>query len=506
MSTPEAQTLEISAFRRAMILITLTMAVALYAMTITIANVSLPQMQGSLSATQDQIAWIITFNIVATAVATPMTGWLAARFGRRNVLIFGVLGFTLSTLLCGIATGLVELVIYRIFQGICGAPLAPLSQAIVLDTYPKERHGVVTAVFGMGVVLGPIVAPTLGGYISELYTWRWVFFMIVPFGALCFIGIWVFIWDRQQTSRIRLDWTGFLALALAIACFQLMLDRGERNDWYESIEIIVETFIAIGAFYIFIVHSLTKDAPFLNPRLLLDRSFTVGLLLTIIFGMLNFTPMVLLPPLLQTLKGYPDSIIGLLLAARGGGTLLGFIIMFFGNKLDPRIWLIFGFGLQGLAGLAMAQFDINVTTSDIAWTSAMQGLGVGFLWVPLTLVTFNTLNPRYLPEGMAMFHLLRNIGSSIHISLSVALVIHMSKVNYAGLAENISPYNETLRYSWALGHWNLDSVTGLATIGNEIQRQALMIGYINAFYMYAFTALAVLPLIFLVGKRRQDTA
>ena len=506
MSTPEAQTLEISAFRRAMILITLTMAVALYAMTITIANVSLPQMQGSLSATQDQIAWIITFNIVATAVATPMTGWLAARFGRRNVLIFGVLGFTLSTLLCGIATGLVELVIYRIFQGICGAPLAPLSQAIVLDTYPKERHGVVTAVFGMGVVLGPIVAPTLGGYISELYTWRWVFFMIVPFGVLCFIGIWVFIWDRQQTSRIRLDWTGFLALALAIACFQLMLDRGERNDWYESIEIIVETFIAIGAFYIFIVHSLTKDAPFLNPRLLLDRSFTVGLLLTIIFGMLNFTPMVLLPPLLQTLKGYPDSIIGLLLAARGGGTLLGFIIMFFGNKLDPRIWLIFGFGLQGLAGLAMAQFDINVTTADVAWTSAMQGLGVGFLWVPLTLVTFNTLNPRYLPEGMAMFHLLRNIGSSIHISLSVALVIHMSKVNYAGLAENISPYNETLRYSWALGHWNLDSVTGLATIGNEIQRQASMIGYINAFYMYAFTALAVLPLIFLVGKRRQDTA
>ena len=506
MSTLEAQTPEISAFRRAMILITLTMAVALYAMTITIANVSLPQMQGSLSATQDQIAWIITFNIVATAVATPMTGWLAARFGRRNVLIFAVLGFTLSTLLCGIATGLVELVIYRIFQGICGAPLAPLSQAIVLDTYPKERHGVVTAVFGMGVVLGPIVAPTLGGYISELYTWRWVFFMIVPFGALCFIGIWVFIWDRQQTSRIRLDWTGFLALALAIACFQLMLDRGERNDWYESIEIIVETFIAIGAFYIFIVHSLTKDAPFLNPRLLLDRSFTVGLLLTIIFGMLNFTPMVLLPPLLQTLKGYPDSIIGLLLAARGGGTLLGFIIMFFGNKLDPRIWLIFGFGLQGLAGLAMAQFDINVTTADVAWTSAMQGLGVGFLWVPLTLVTFNTLNPRYLPEGMAMFHLLRNIGSSIHISLSVALVIHMSKVNYAGLAENISPYNETLRYSWALGHWNLDSVTGLATIGNEIQRQASMIGYINAFYMYAVTALAVLPLIFLVGKRRQDTA
>jgi DHA2 family multidrug resistance protein len=236
---------------------------------------------------------------------------------------------------------------------------------------------------------------------------------------------------------------------------------------------------------------------------LLDRNFTVGLLLTIIFGMLNVTPMVLLPPLLQTLKGYPDSIIGLLLGARAIGTLLGFFIILFGNRLDPRIWLVLGFGSQGLAGFAMAQFDLNVSTFDVAWTSALQGLGVGFLWVPLTLVTFATLNPRHLPEGMAVFHLLRNIGSSIHISLSVALVLHMAKVNYAGLAEHISPYNETLSYGSALGLWNPESVRGLAAIGGEVQRQAAMIGYINAFYMYALTALAVAPLILLVGKVRR---
>jgi DHA2 family multidrug resistance protein len=213
MSPPPALPVEPSAFRRVMILVVLTTAVALYAMTITIANVSLPQMQGSLSATQDQIAWVVTFNIVATAVATPLTGWLAARLGRRKVMVFGLLGFTFATLLCGLATGLLELVIYRVIQGAFGAPLAPLSQAIVLDTFPKERHGVVTAVFGMGVVLGPIVAPTLGGYLSETYSWRWVFFMVVPFGLLSFLGIWVFIWDRLERTRIKLDWTGFLALA-----------------------------------------------------------------------------------------------------------------------------------------------------------------------------------------------------------------------------------------------------------------------------------------------------
>ncbi len=490
---------------RALILATLTTTVALYAMTLTIANVSLPQMQGALSATQDQIAWVVTFNIVATAVATPMTGWLTSTFGQRRVMVYGVAGFTVSTLLCGMATGLPDLVAYRIFQGLCGAPLVPLSQAIVLSVYPQRQHGMVTSFFGIGVVIGPIIAPTLGGYLSELYSWRWVFFIVVPFGIMSLIGVLIFVRDGGRQGGVRLDWSGFLALSVAIATFQLMLDRGERNDWFESTEILIEAIAAVGAFYIFVAHSLTAKRPFLNPRLMLDRNYTVGLMLTLIFGMLNFTPMVLLPSMLKGLQAYPDSIIGLLLAARGAGTLAGFIIMLYANRFDPRIWLVVGFGAQAIAGWGMAQFDVNATTWDVAWTSCLQGLGVGFLWVPLTLITFNTLDPRYLPEGTAVFHLLRNIGSSIHISITIALVLRTAKMNYAGLTEYVSPFNEALKYPWARGLWNPESTAGLAALSSEIQRQSLMIGYINAFYFYAFTAAAVLPLILLVRWRKNKS-
>ncbi len=502
MTTDDIADPSMSALWRALMLITLTTTVALYAMTLTIANVALPQMQGALAATQDQIAWVVTFNIVATAVATPMTGWVTAKFGQRPVMIVCVAGFTLATLFCGLATGLGELVFYRVLQGMFGAPVVPLSQSIVLNAYPRERHGVVQSLFGIGVVLGPTIAPTLGGYLSETYNWRWVFFMVVPFGMLSLIGVWVFVRQAGKQTGIRLDWSGFLALSFTVAAFQLMLDRGERSNWFESNEIVIEAFIAAVGLYIFIAHSLTAERPFLPPRLLADRNFAVGLLLTLIFGMLNFTPMVLLPSMLKGLQNYPDTLIGLLLAARGCGTLVGFIVMLYGSRFDPRIWLVLGFGLQAIAGWGMAQFDINATTWDVAWTAILQGLGVGFLWVPLTLITFATLEQRYRPDGFSIFHMMRNIGSSIHISLSVALVIRTTKVNYAGMTEFVSPYNEVLKYPWARGNWNPDTTAGLAAIGGEIQRQAEMIGYINAFYFYSFTAAAVIPLIVLVRWKK----
>lgn len=493
----------LSPWRRGLILATVTIATALYAMTITIANVALPQIQGTFSATKDEVAWVVTFNIVATAIATPTTGWLVARLGQRRVMILSVLGFTAATLLCGLAGGLIELVAYRIAQGLFGAPLAPLSQAIVLDSYPKSRHGAVTSIFGMGVVLGPIVAPTLGGYLSETYNWRWVFFMVVPLGVACLIGVMAYIRDRHENTRVSLDWTGFLALSVAIACLQLVLDRGERNDWFNSTEILIQAGVAAIAIYVFVVHSLTADRPFLNPRLLLDRNFALGLLITIVFGMLNITPMVLLPTMLQDIQGYPDSIVGLLLGARALGTLVGFSVMLFASHFDPRIWLFVGFTLQGAAGLRMAQFNAEVSTLDVAWASAIQGLGVGLLWVPITLVTFATLNRLFLAEGMAIFHLLRNIGSSMYVSISVTVLIHSTKVNYAGLAESISPYRETLRIPQFLGAWSTESVRGLASLSGEIMRQSAMVGYLNAFYMYGLTAFAVLPLILFVRRPKK---
>ena len=475
---------------------------ALYALTITIANVSLPQMQGALSATQDQIALVVTFNIVATAVATPLTGWLVARFGQRRLLLFSVAAFTLSTLACGLAGSLEMLIFFRVLQGLSGAPLAPTSQSIVLASYPQSKHGTATAIFGIGVVIGPLIAPTIGGYLSEEYSWRWVFFMIVPFGIASFLGVLAFVNDGVRIPRMRLDWTGFIALSVAIACFQLLLDRGERNSWLESTEIVLEICAAALCFYIFIVHTFTTKKPFLNPALFLDRNFVLGMSLTFIFGLLNFTPMTLLPGLLQNLRGYPDGIIGLLLGVRGLGTLLGFACLFFGNKYDPRIWLVLGFSIQGIAGWMMTQFDINLTTWDVAYTSFLQGLGTGFLWVPLTLVTFNTLSPKLFPEGFSIFHLLRNIGSSVHISISVALVLHSAKINYGHLSESVNPYAKAWKLPSSGASWDLESVQTLARIGGEVQRQGLMIGYINAFYFYTGTAMVALPLIIMVRMKK----
>ena len=488
--------------QRAFVLLTLTMATMLYAMTVTIANVALPQMQGSLSATQDQIAWVVTFNIVATAVATPMAGWLAARMGRRRLMIAAISGFAAASFLCGLAGSVEELVLYRILQGACGAPLVPMSQAILLDTYPKHQHGPATAIWGVGVILGPIIAPTLGGYLSEAYSWRWVFYMIVPFALVSLAGVMLCIKRRPQRARgVRLDWTGFLALSVTVASLQLMLDRGERQDWFQSWEILIWAGLALSALYVFVMHSLTASQPFLSPQLLRDRNFTIGLVIALVFGMLNFTPITLLPTLLQDLRDYPDSIIGLVLAARGGGTLVAFAFMIFASRLDPRIPMTAGFLLQAFAGWSMWQFDINVTTWDVLWTTALQGLGVGLIWVPLSVVTFSTLAPQHVPDGTAIFHLLRNIGSSIHISLSIALVIRTSKMNYAGMVESISPFNETLSLPWVRGLWSTAQQTDLAKLSDEIARQADMIGYLNSFWFFAVTALLALPLILLIRWR-----
>ena len=498
MSSTDAGSQNNTAFHRWAVLLTVTLATTLYATAILVVSVILPQMQGSLSATQDQIAWVVTFNILATAVVTPMSGWLEAKFGRRNVMVFCVGAFMVATALCGMAGSLAPLVFYRIAQGAFGAPLIPLAQATILDTFPKHEHQKATAIFGMAVVVGPIIGPTLGGYLAELHNWRWAFFMMVPAGVLAFAGLWVVLKDNRRQSQVRLDWTGFLSLSVAVIALQLMLDRGERHDWFNSPEIIVEACLGLIAFYLFMVHSLTAKRPFLNPRLLLNRNYSLGLVIVTIYGMLNFTPMILLPPMLQNLMGYPDAIIGTLLAYRGVGATVGFFLAIFVGRLDPRIGITAGFVAQALSGWYMAGFDINVTSADIALTSFVQGVSVGLIWVPLTVATFASVRSEHLAETSAVYHLLRNIGSSVFISLSVTTVIRTANVNYAGMTEFITPYNEALLYSSILGHWRTDTTSGLVAISGEIERQALMIGYLNAFGLYTIASLSVLLLVFLV--------
>jgi DHA2 family multidrug resistance protein len=313
----------------------------------------------------------------------------------------------------------------------------------------------------------------------------------------------IFIKDNSQSSKTPLDWTGFITLAIAIASFQYMLDRGERNDWFESEQIIILTVIGGLAFYIFISHSLTHDQPFLNPVLLRDRNYVLALVIVFVFGMLNFTPMVLLPPLLQNLRGYPDAIIGILLGARGVGTLFAFMLMVKANKIDPRYTLFIGFLMQGLAGWYMAQFSLNLTTFDVLWTSALQGFGVGLIWVPLTVVAFYSLDPKYAAEAASFFHLIRNFGSSLFISVSVAVVLRSAKVSYADISEQVSPNNVALNLQESIyTFWSIDSTGAMAAMSGEIGRQAAMIGYINAFYLFAWVAFAACPLVFLAKLRR----
>ena len=486
--------------RRVLILVMVVLGSTLYATTLLIASTLLPQMQGAMSATQDEISWAMTFNILATAVATPMTGWLSARFGRRETMIWSVFAFTVTTFMCGAAESLETLILWRVLQGALGAPVIPLSQTILLDTFPKRQQGLVVSIFGMAVVIGPVIGPTLGGMLSELYSWRWAFYMIVPVGVLSFLGLRLTLPRDRPIGRIALDWTGFLSLSVVIACIQLVLSRGQRLDWFDSGEIILETFIAVVAFWIFLAHSLTATRPFLNLRLLLDRNYAIGLVLVLIYGMLNFTPMVLLPPLLQQHAGFPDALIGEIIAARGVGAAIGFFLAIFVGRMDPRIGLIGGFALQAISGYWLMGIDLNVDTGTLMANSLVQGIAIGVIWVPLTLVTFSNMSGANLAEGTAVYHLLRNIGSSFFISICVAEIVRSTGANYGRLVELVNPFNRALALPWVSGGWDFETVQGLARLSREIGRQAAMIGYINAFGLYTLCSALAIPLILLIGR------
>ncbi len=504
MTTATRQSLadaELSGLQKALILVTVSTCTMLYALTATIINVALPQLQGAFSATPDQISWVVTLNVVATAVITPMTGWLVATLGQRWVMLGSVAGFAITSLFCATALTLESLLVWRVGQGIFGAPIVPLSQAILLAAYSGRDRAMAQGLFGMAVVIGPAVAPALGGYLAEAYDWRWIFYLIIPFCIAAFFLALIFVREGGRDPAVRLDWTGFLTLSIAIVCLQLMVDRGERLGWMESGEFVVYACAAALSFYLFIAHTATAHAPFLNPTLFTDRNYVVGLALVFIYGMLNFTPITLLPPLLQTLKGYPDSLIGLLLGMRGVGMAIGFFLASRMGGVDPRLSMGIGIVLTGASGVMMATFEFNVPPSQVAIAGMIQGIGSGMMWVPLTIITFATLPPKWLPEGASIFHLLRNFGSSIFISISFMAVVRTANISYAGLVEQLTPFNEMLRFSFVTGAWTIDDTLGLTKLGAEVSRQALMVGYENAFLLYTAVCFATLPLLLLVRRK-----
>lgn len=494
--------LRLSTARRYFVLVTVVVASGAYNAATFTATAILPQMQGAMAATQDEISWTVTFNILATAVCTPMTGWLVGRFGRGNVQFWSLVGFSGATLMCGLSQSLETLVFWRLMQGASGAPLLPLGQTILLDVFPRRQHGFVISVFGVANTFGPVIGPTLAGYLAEYYSWRWGYYMILPVSIAATIASRFAIPRDRTGTGAPLDWTGFLSLAIAIASTQLLLSRGQRLDWFESNEIIVEAFVAAVAFYLFIAHSMTYRAPFLSPRLIKDRNYAIGISLIVIFGMLNFTPMVLLPPLLQNQLGFPDGLIGYVVSWRGMGVMFGFFSAAFVTRLGARVGMVAGFSIQVVSGIWLTSIDFNVSLLTLCTNAFLQGLAVGLIWTPITTSAFWTLDPSLRADGVAVFHLMRNIGSSFFISVSVAEVVRASGANYSRMSELVSPFNRTLSLPWAMGNWTADSLSGLAVLAKEIDRQSTLIGYLNAFWMYTAVSAIALPLVFMVRRPR----
>ena len=313
--------------RRVAITVCVILATIMQALDTTIANIALPYIQGSVSASQDQINWVLTSYIVAAAIMTPPTGFLAGRFGRKRLFLVAVAGFTVASMLCGMAQSLVQIVLFRILQGMFGAALVPLSQSVLLDVYPKERQGFAMAMWGIAVMVGPVLGPVLGGWLTENYTWRWVFYINLPIGALTFLGITTFLPETDQNARAKLDWFGFGTLSLAIGALQVLLDRGEQLDWFGSGEIWIEAIVAASAFYLFLVHTFTADQPFVRPALFRDRNFAAGVLFIFIVGVTYLASLALLTPYLQSLMSYPIVTAGLVLGPRGIGTMGAMLIV-----------------------------------------------------------------------------------------------------------------------------------------------------------------------------------
>ncbi|MDB5988135.1 MAG: EmrB/QacA family drug resistance transporter [Nevskia sp.] len=466
----------------------------------TIANVALPKMQGSLSATQDQMTWVLTSYIVAAAIMTPLTGWLAGQFGRKRLFLASVVGFTITSMFCGLAQSLPQIVLFRFLQGLAGAALVPMSQAVLFDINPPENHGKAMAAWGQGVLLGPMLGPILGGWLTDSYSWRWVFYINVPLGILAFLGVLAFLPDGDK-RRSRFDFFGFALLSIAIAALQVVLDRGPLKDWFGSNEIWIEATVAGLAFYLFVVHSATSPHPFIRPALFKDRNFLTGNVFIFVVGIVLFATLALLPPMLQNLMNYPVYEAGLLTAPRSLGTLLAmFVVGRLVGRIDARLIIGLGFGLTAISLWMMTRFDIQMNGVPVFWSGLVQGFGTGVAYVPMAAMTFATLSPDLRNEGTALFSLTRNIGSSVGISVVQALLVSNTQVVHAALAEHVSPYNLAARSPELLAQ--LSSHSGGAVFNAALTAQATMIAYIDDFQLMFILTLLAMPLLLLVRSAR----
>ena len=461
----------------------------------TIANVALPHMQGSMSASQDQIVWVLTFYIVAAAIMTPLTGWLSDRFGRKTIFLFSVAGFTIASALCGAAASLGQIVAFRFLQGVAGAALMPLAQAVLLDINPPERYGQAMATFASAVVLGPILGPTLGGWLTENYSWRWCFFINVPVGLLAFLGTWLFVPGKAAPNTPRFDFFGFVSLAIGLAALQLMLDRGVTNDWFGSPETWIELAVAGLGLYLFTIHTFTAAAPLFSRALFADANFRSTCIASLVVMGAMYSSMALVPPMIQNLYGYPVFHAGMIMMPRGIGafismTLAGRLV----SKIDARILMGTGMFLIAVSFWMMSQFALVMGAGPLIVSGFVQGLSMGLLFVPMTTIAFATLPQQYRVQGATVSNLIRNIGGSVGISVLQLIFTNNVQVAHSSLVRNASSSNPLVHQMMPGG----PSTAGMEAINGMAARQSAMIAYIDDYWVAAIVVVLMIPALFLM--------
>src|SRR6187551_3572530 len=504
MATAQTATHPLPSGQRLIVTIGVMLAVLLQVLDTTIANVALPHMQASLGATQETINWVLTSYIIASAIALPMSGWLADRVGRKRLLVISVVGFTTASVLCAIATSLPEMVAFRAVQGVSGAFIVPLAQATLFDINPREKHGQAMALFGGGVMIGPILGPVLGGWLTDSYNWRWVFLVNLPVGIICFFLMTAFM-PTTETVKRRFDLFGFTLLAVALGSLQMFLDRGQQKDWFDSWEIIIEGGLAISGFWMFLVHTITAEHPLWDREMFADRNFASALVFMVITGVLLLAGLALLPPLLQNLYGYSVLQSGFLTAPRGVGTLISMLVAGrLTSRMDSRILVGIGVVLMGVSLWLMTGFALDQPSRPVILSGVVQGLGLGLIFVPLQTLAFETLSSRFRTTGAALLNLSRNIGGSVGISIVGTQLVRMTQVAHADMATQIT--QQTIPTAQPEVLQTIAPVAGpaaLAYINGIITKQALFIAYLDDFKLMMIVTFAVLPLLLFMKRGNQ---
>jgi MFS transporter, DHA2 family, multidrug resistance protein len=502
MSTAAAP-VAVPGLRRNMVTICAMTATIMQALDTTIANVALPYMQGTLSASQDQINWVLTSYIVAAAIMTAPVGWIANRFGRKRIFILCSGGFTIASVLCGLAQDINQMVLFRLLQGVFGAALVPLSQAVMLDSYALHERAKAMSIWGMGVMMGPIMGPSLGAWLTETYSWHWVFFVNLPFGIFTVLGLLIFMDETRKDRDLRFDWFGFAALAVGIGALQIALDRGEQLGWMESNEIIGEFIVSAIGFYYFFAHSLTTSQPFIQFAIFKDKNFIGGCVFMAVMGLVLFSTMALSSPYLQNVIGYPIITAGLLLASRGCGTFVAMMLV--GRMMryiEARTLIISGLSLTCLSLFYMTGWTDQTGVSEIVTISIVQGFGFGLVFVPLSTVAFLTLPNHLRTDGTSMLTLMRNVASSIGISLVIAQLTEGSRRTYAILSEHVNPFNHAMQMPDVRGLIDMTTDKGRAMMDVMVSLQAQIIAFSHDYQMVMIFTLCAIPLAIMIGSTK----